>query len=175
MLDKNRINEFLKTIDDGSLCLDDNNTCEVMVKDEFSIILKFDPATATFIMVSVVGSMPDNLKAQLIMLKQLMAENFLWDATLGATLAMMDDEFVVLQKSYNENSDGTLDAALLDFAEKCQYMKLHLDSKKFEIVQDVKEEEELDETGMVVEIDDDDEKSPDLTEELKKNIQMLDA
>lgn len=157
MLTIEKTNELLKMIGDGSMELDENCCCEIAVSNDFAITLRLSASEGRLYAVSAIGELPENSVTAFALTKIMLKTNFLWDDTMGNTVALADDDTtLVLENSYANENQEPFDAFILRFAENCAYMTALYSDMKIEITENVREEQELDETGSVIEIGDDD-------------------
>ena len=111
--------------------------------------------------ISAIGELPENSVAAFALMKIMLKANLFWDDTRGGnTIALADDGATLIpEHCYAEESREPFEAFILSFAENCEYMADLYAGMLNEITENIREEQELDETGRVIDIGDDD--SPD--------------
>ena len=152
MLTLEKTNELLKAIGDQTVELDENYCCEIgLVDGELIINLRFVPDDGRLLTAAVIGEIPDSYPmAALHLLGELMKANFMWDATSGNTLSMVDDTRIVLQSCYTDASERSFSEFLLGYAESCEYLTAWYADLKNEVLENAKEEQELYENDIYI-------------------------
>lgn len=125
MLNKEKVNEILAIISSSVVQLDDQNLCVLGVNEEIAIHLQFDPETGFVDVVTDIGDLSETVtEVKLAIISELMSANFMWDQTVGRTLALSPNRTtVVCQERYVDSDDRDLSSFLVEFAEFAEFIK----------------------------------------------------
>ncbi len=159
MLTAEQVNETLKKLGDGDLCLDEHNCCTIMagVGDDAPVIhLALNPGPGEVILMTGLGEIPEDPRVQNIVAFAMLKANFCWQLTEGRTIAYSDEaEAFVLQEKYTEASENSLEDCLLKFAEAGEALSSFYRDTVSEVMKTMKEEDDLDRNGFTVTSGDD--------------------